>query len=136
MKFLSCIVFCLVLCSFQNEKVAAQSITKQIIRTSPDDIERLNTLIIRVRGEWNAAGYSIMSYSEFVSESPFDGDIMARFHQNLLKYANREYGGEHNSFVIYKRENWGTDYKLQVVEDTAGQAFPNKYSCADIYTKR
>lgn len=136
MKFLSCIFFCLVLCSFQNEKVVAQSITKQITRTSPGDIERLNALIIRVIGEWSAAGYYVKSYSEFASESPLDGDIMDRFRQNISKYANREYGGVHNSFVIYKRENWGTVYKLQVVEDTAGQAFPNKYSCVDMCTLR
>lgn len=136
MKFLSCLVLSFILCSFQNEKVAAQSVVEQTVQTSPGDIDRLNALIVRVIGEWSAAGYSIMSYSEFVSQRPFDSSIMARFHQNLLKYANREYGGEHNSFVIYKRENWGTDYKLQVVEDTAGQAFPNKYYCADICTKR
>lgn len=136
MKFLSCIVLGLILCSFQNEKVAAQSVTKQVIQTSPGDIERLNALIIRVTGEWSAAGYSVLSYYEFVSKKPLDNDIMARFHQNLLRFANKEYGGEHNSFVIYKANSWGIDYELQVVEDTAGQAFPNKYYCADIYTKR
>lgn len=129
MKKLLVTAICLIfLCSFQNEKAVVQSVTEQIEKTSNQtDNERIQALITRVTGEWSAAGYSIMSYSEFQIKRLLPENVMARFYQNFLRYANKEYGGENTSFVIYK----GSCYELQVIEDCAGQCFPNRYYMAD-----
>lgn len=136
MKKLLIIAAGLLTCSFCSENIVAQTILaqrEQTVRSS--DNERLQDLIHRYNLEWSAAGYRIMSYSEFKSLKPLPADIMARFHQNFQRYSNKEYGGESTTFVIYKRETGGIWYELQVLEDTAGQAFPNKYTQADGYFK-
>lgn len=128
MKKLLGIVLCLLCCIFFSERVVAEINTVQSVQTvNSDDNERIQALIVRTTGEWSAAGYSIMSYSEFQVKRPLSANIMARFHQNLLRYANKEYGGENTSFVIYK----GSCFELQVIEDCAGQCFPNRYYMAD-----
>lgn len=120
--------------SFYSENVMAQLIPAQLEQTvRQSDNERLQALIVRKTGEWSAAGYSIMSYPEFMSRRPLPSEIMARFHQNFQRYSNKEYGSENTTFVIYKQVSDGVLYELQVLEDTAGQAFPNKYTRADGY---
>ena len=128
MKRLLMIVVCLLSCTFFSAKVIAQVDSEQLVQTvNSGDNEKIQALIVRTRGERSAAGYSIMTYREFQSKRPLSADLMTRFHQNLLRYANKEYGGENTSFVIYK----GSCYELQVIEDCAGQCFPNKYYMAD-----
>lgn len=134
MKKVVVMAFCLLAGSFFQGNVSAQgSRGLQEQTVSSDDNERLQNLILRYTHEWSAAGYSIMSYIEFQYQRPLPDDIMARFHQSFMRYANKEYGGENTTFVIYKQVPGGTVYELQVLEDTAGQAFPNKYTRADIY---
>lgn len=128
MKKVSIVIICLFSCLFFSVKMMAFPIAEPEVQTvNSDDNERIQALIVRTTGEWSAAGYSIMTYGEFQSKRPLPADVMARFHQSLLRYANKEYGGENTSFVIYK----GSCYELQVIEDCAGQCFPNKYYNAD-----
>lgn len=128
MKKLLMIIVSLISCLSFNENVAAQLFIIQKIQTeNSNDNEKIQALIFRTMREWSAAGYSIMTYSEFQIKRPLPDNVMTRFHQNLLRYANKEYGGENTSFVICK----GSCYELQVIEDCAGQCFPNKYYMAD-----
>lgn len=136
-KIVKIAVYLVFVCLLQGQKVEAQSVTLQFAQISSlSDDERLKDLILRKKNEWSAAGYTIMSYAEFKDRKPLPSEIMDRFQQNLLFYANKEIGGESTSFVIYKREIYGLVYELQVLEDTAGQAFPNKFTRADTYTDR
>lgn len=128
MKRLLIILICIFTCSFYTGKMMAFFNAAELLQTvNLDDNERIQALIVRTTGEWSAAGYSIMTYSEFQIKRPLPDNVMTRFHQNLLRYANKEYGGENTSFVICK----GSCYELQVIEDCAGQCFPNKYYMAD-----
>lgn len=134
MKKIVAIALGLLAGSFYSENVMAQLIPAQLEQTvRQSDNERLQALIARKTGEWSAAGYSIMTYTEFMSRRPLPSEIMARFYQNFQRYSNKEYGGENTTFVIYKQVSNGILYELQVLEDTAGQAFPNKYTQADTY---
>lgn len=134
MKKIVVIAGCLFVGLFFSENVSAQFVQEQQEQTvGSTDNERLQDLIHRYNLEWSAAGYRIMSYSEFKSLKPLPADIMARFHQNFQRYSNKEYGGESTTFVIYKQFAGYTSYELQVLEDTAGDAFPNKYTPADRY---
>lgn len=112
---------------FSEKMLVFTNAAEQVQTADLDDNARLQALIVRTTGEWSAAGYSIMSYSEFKSKKPLPEDVMARFQQSFSRYANKEYGGENTTFVIYK----GSCYELQVIEDCAGQCFPNKYYMAD-----
>lgn len=138
MKKLLGIAICFVfLCSVQSKDVVAQTITKQFVETlSSDASQQIQNLILRSISEWGSEGYIVMTYSEFKTQKPLPQNIVDRFQQNLLKYINKEYGEESNSFVIYKRISYGIQYQLKVIEDCAGQCIPNKYTTADEYVDR
>lgn len=137
MKRLVVFALCVGTCSFFNGNVTAQSVPVQQEQTfNSSDNERLNALIARKTAEWSSAGYSIMNYREFQYKRPLSSDMMDRFQRNYSIYVNKEYGDETTSFVIYKPVSYGILYELQVLEDTAGQAFPNKYTLADQCVER
>lgn len=138
MKKLFGIVICLIaLSSLQVREVAAQSITKQITTISSKDAnQQIQNLIMRSINEWSSEGYKVISYANFKYQNPFPSEIQDRFQQSLTRYMNKEYGNESNSFIIYKEEGYATLYILKVLEDTAGQAVPNRYTTADSYSLR
>lgn len=138
MKKLLGMAICLVfLSSFCSKDVVAQTITKQFVQISNSDAsQQIQNLILRSMSEWSAQGYTVLTYREFKANNPLPKEIVDRFQQNLLKYINREYGEESNSFVIYKNIGYGVEYELKVIEDCAGQCIPNKYTTADVYLYR
>lgn len=137
MKKLIEIVICIAfLYLFQNCKVIAQSVTAQFVQTSSlNASQQIDDLIKRSIARWQSEGYTVVPYTEFKTSNPLPSEIISRFQENLVRYASREFGGEHNSFVIYKREYYySTIYILQVVEDCPGGIIPNKFTSADTYS--
>lgn len=137
MKKLLEIIICLAfVCSIQNNEVAAQSVANQVIKTvNLDPNQQIEDLIRRSIERWSSEGYTVVPYTEFKTHNLLPCEILDRFQENLVRYANRDFGGEHNSFVIYKRGNYSTEYYLQVIEDCAGQcSVPNKFTQADRYS--
>ncbi len=125
------------LCLLFNNKVAAQSIVEQAVETLKVGAnQQVQDLIERSVARWQSEGYTVVPYTEFkTSSNPLPQEIEVRFQENLVKYANKEFGGEHNSFVIYKREYYySTVYILQVIEDCPSGIIPNKFTKADTYS--
>lgn len=134
MKRIAVGMACIFALSLLGGNISAQLVPTQQEQTiNSDDNERIQALILRYTKEWSAAGYSWMSYTEFQYKPQFSDEMKAHFHQSFLRYANKEYGGENTTFVIYKQVTGGVLYELYVIEDTAGQAFPNRYVKADEY---
>lgn len=127
------------LCLLFNNKVVAQSVVEQAVETLKIDAnQQIQDLIERSIARWQSEGYTVVTYTEFkTSPNSFPREIEARFQENLVRYANKEFGGEHNSFVIYKRDNfYNTLYILQVIEDCPSNIIPNKFTQADTYSMR
>ena len=90
MKRLLMIVVCLLSCTFFSGKVIAQVDSEQLVQTvNSGDNEKIQALIVRTTGEWSAAGYSIMTYREYQSKRQQSSELITRFHQKLLRYANK-----------------------------------------------
>lgn len=124
-------------CSFWSEKMFANVSGKQEISIfSMNFNQQVQDLILRSISEWSSQGYTVVTYSGFKYQSLVPQSVIDRFQQNLLKYMNKEYGEESNSFVIYKNISYGIQYQLMVIEDCAGQCIPNRYIVADSYVER
>lgn len=131
MKRYLIMAICLV-CSFLSEKVDAQiSLEQKVQVLNSDANQQIQDLILRSTREWTAAGYTVMCYQDFVSQSSVPNDAKDRLQLYLYRYANKNFDQVAYSFVIYKMNGYICNYELRVLEDCPAPIIPQRYTLAD-----
>lgn len=106
MKRYLIMVICLV-CSFLSEKVEAQiSLEQKVQVLNSDQINKFQDLILRSTREWTAAGYTVMCYRDFVSQSYVPSDAKDRLRYIFIDMPIKILIRWLYSFVIYKMNGY------------------------------